>query len=331
MSTFAVKVVTVSEIKPHPNADALEIAMIEGSLWQTVVAKGQYRAGDRAIYVPIEAIIPVGVSDQWGVTKYLSNQRVRAARLRGEMSYGFLADATGFNLGDDLTEHFGITKYEPPIKLSAGEMDRELPTFPQYTDIENIHNFPSVLQIGEMVVVTEKLHGTNSRVGYVLDENEQPTMVCGSRTNRRKLGTESIYELPLSLPGVVAFLNESGPNTVIYGELFGSKIQGSHFNYGSGQPMFRAFDIWKDGRYLNHDDFLQACEYHGISVVPLLGVMPFDIENIRGLTCGASTIHGETTREGVVVKPLIERHDPGMGRVVLKFKGDAFLLNKHSH
>ena len=31
--------------------------------------------------------------------------------------------------------------------------------------IENLRNFPDILQNGEEIIVTEKLHGTNSRIG----------------------------------------------------------------------------------------------------------------------------------------------------------------------
>ena len=31
-------------------------------------------------------------------------------------------------------------------------------------------------------------------------------------------------------------------------------------------------------------------------------------------------------REGVVVKPLVERNDPKLGRVILKYVGDTYLF-----
>jgi len=35
-------------------------------------------------------------------------------------------------------------------------------------------------------------------------------------------------------------------------------------------------------------------------------------------------------REGVVVKPLIERHDLKIGRAIAKYVSDDYLLAKHS-
>jgi hypothetical protein len=39
MSTVVVTTRTIAEIKPHPNADRLELAVVGG--WQTVVPKGE--------------------------------------------------------------------------------------------------------------------------------------------------------------------------------------------------------------------------------------------------------------------------------------------------
>jgi RNA ligase (TIGR02306 family) len=333
MSVFEVKVVRISEVKPHPNADALEIAMIEDSFWQTIIGKGAYCAGDLAIYVPVEALLPLEVSDAWGVTKYLSKQRVRAARLRGEMSYGFLACAEGFGIGEDLAEHFGIVKYEPPPPgmpgYASGRVSIELPNFPKYTDIENIRNYTNIFQIGEPVVVTEKLHGTNARVGYIRGEDGEPMFACGSHKLRRELGEGGLYELPLQIQAIRDLLLESGPDTVIFGEIFGAGVQ-KGFHYGSPQePLFRVFDIWKDGHYMDAGCFFGVCESWGIPHVPILAECAFNLEQITTLSNGLSTLDGETVREGVVIKPVTER-EHHIGRVVLKLLGDDYLLNKNS-
>jgi RNA ligase (TIGR02306 family) len=334
MSKFTVEVVRISEIKMHPDADALEIAMVEGSMWQTIVAKGQYHAGDTALFVPVEALLSVELSDQWNVTRHLSKQRVRAARLRGQMSYGFLTDPPRHApVGTDFAEELGVVKYEPPTPLDAGDMDVALSTsiFPMYTDIESVQNNPELFPPGEYVIATEKLHGTNVRVGYV-DIDGEPTLVCGSHTNRRKLGLGSIYELPLKDMGVEQLLKWFGPNTVLFGELFGSKIQGSAFSYGSPQhPMFAAFDLWHNGVFVTDEDLSRYCREYDIPRVPVVYRGSWDPDAIKPLTNGVSTIDPGTVREGVVIRPEREQVDGSVGRVILKWKGDDFLLNKHSN
>lgn len=61
--------------------------------------------------------------------------------------------------GVDLQEYLGITKYEPPIPVHlAGEVKNLMGKTLKY-DIENIQKYPNVLEQGELVVMTEKLHG----------------------------------------------------------------------------------------------------------------------------------------------------------------------------
>ena len=48
---------------------------------------------------------------------------------------------------------------------------------------------------------------------------------------------------------------------------------------------------------------------------------------VRELAAGKTTLAGKHIREGVVVKPEKERKDPRIGRVVLKYLSDAYLLN----
>jgi RNA ligase (TIGR02306 family) len=118
--------------------------------------------------------------------------RVRAARLRGLQSFGFImkidpaqGDDPAWPVGTDLRDHFGVTKWEPPLENVDGEVETPHPAFHAYTDIEHLANFPGLLLDGEDVVMTEKLHGKNCRVGLVLAEG-QWTFMAGSHGHRRK-------------------------------------------------------------------------------------------------------------------------------------------------
>lgn len=122
--------------------------------------------------------------------------RVRAARIRGLQSYGFImkidpaqGDDPNWATGTDLREHFGVIKWEPPIETVDGDVESPHPAFHEYTDIEHLANFPGVIADGDEVVFTEKLHGKNCRVGLILTaESGDPqwTWMAGSHGQRRK-------------------------------------------------------------------------------------------------------------------------------------------------
>ena len=56
MSTFQVPVKQVLSVKPHPNADLLDLAQIDG--FGVVVSKGQLSKGDLVAYIPENAVVP---------------------------------------------------------------------------------------------------------------------------------------------------------------------------------------------------------------------------------------------------------------------------------
>lgn len=97
MSNFEVKVQKIY-IKPHPNADALELGNI-GSPdgWQVVVKKGQYKTGDLVAYIGENSVVPEWVLRKYGFWNEEKNigmlagskgDRVKAVRLRQEFSLG---------------------------------------------------------------------------------------------------------------------------------------------------------------------------------------------------------------------------------------------------
>jgi len=329
MSSLIVEVCKIEGICVHSGADALDLAQIKG--WQCVTPKGKYAPGDLVTYIPIDAVIPAEHSDRWGITKYLSNGRVRCARLRGEPSFGVIVDRddTDWPEGLDVQDHYGITKYVPPVKISAGDVEPPHPLFGEYTDVENLRNFPAVFTEGEEVSVSEKIHGTSCRLGLVEGE-----WMAGSMSVRRRRPEDpagSIYWQPMGLPGVQDLLSHLGIShrqVILYGEVYGSKVQS--LNYGqTGASGFRAFDLLADGKYLDAADFAAQCARFGVPAVPVLYRGPYSLETVKALSEGATTLGADHIREGVVVRPVRERNDPKVGRVCLKYIGDPYLFAKN--
>ena len=101
-STHRVNVVRIEEILPHPNADTLGIIYIGG--YQCVVKKDDYKAGDLAIYIQPDTIVPV--MDQfkflWADREFADGtvperlRRITVRRFRKEWSEGLLLPLSDF-------------------------------------------------------------------------------------------------------------------------------------------------------------------------------------------------------------------------------------------
>ena len=343
MSSLIVEVCEILSVESHPQADRLEIAVIKG--WRTVIGKGQFKAGDKVVYLPPDCIIPTIISDRWNVTKYLSSVkengvvvggRVKVARLRGEPSYGFVVvPEQDWTVGTDVAAHFGITKWEPSISSTDGDSEREHPAFHKYTDWENINNFPDLIQDEEIVEISEKLHGKNLRLGLIRipDENGNFSFefMAGSHDVRRKefcilnktkINSETgeketyqvtkksqfweVYDKYPNLKDMLQYISQNQHDVVIFGEIFGSSVQDLTYNMKNGEWDFRLFDISVNGKYMDADQRIQNCQKFNIPTVPILYVGPFSRTKINEYVSGNTTLCDNQIREGVVVKLVKE-------------------------
>jgi hypothetical protein len=69
MSTIKVEVCEILEIKPHNNADALELATVQG--WQMCVKKGVHQPGDLVVYFEQGTVLTKEVAERLNVATYL--------------------------------------------------------------------------------------------------------------------------------------------------------------------------------------------------------------------------------------------------------------------
>lgn len=359
MSTLKVEVTVIDEILAHPNAERLELARVKG--WMCIVQKGRYKAGDKCVYFPIDSVLPPAVESKLfppDSKVKLHNSRIRTIKLRGAISQGLVADPALFALeyhatDTDVTDLLGVKKYEPPASSNNGignvrcaaSKKQINPNFRKYTDLENIKNYTEVFQPGEQVSVTEKIHGTNFRCGYVpfvadtflkkvkkfFGFAPDFEFVYGSRNVQlqNKLLYNGFYDENVYSKIVEQYnlreLLEDGQ--VIYGEIYGFGIQ-ANYTYGcrEGEHKLVVFDLMQDDKYVSPDAlraFLEEVELPGS---PELYRGPFDYNKMKELTQGDSVLAPEQkVREGIVIKPL-EEAVCYMGRKVLKFINDEYLL-----
>lgn len=190
MSEFKTCFTPIKEIKPHGNADSLEVAVVYG--FDVIVKKDSYKVGDVVFYVPIDSVLPKDLENMIFPEDSkikLHNSRVRQIRIRGRASQGMLISSEDiqklltsrgvnrkgltFEQEHDYKAMLGIEKYEPPVpefqkNLSAGrKKNNNNPLLHSYNGLDNLKWFPDRFKETEEVVVQEKLHGTNCRAGML--------------------------------------------------------------------------------------------------------------------------------------------------------------------
>ncbi|MCD9877569.1 RNA ligase (ATP) [Streptomyces guryensis] len=349
MSTLRVtaEVLTVHE---HPNADALELAQV--GLYRAVVAKGAYRTGDAAVYIPEQSVLPAGLIEELGLTGRLAgsdSDRVKAVRLRGELSQGIVCrpkalaevDLARAALdGTDFAQRLGITKWVPPIPPTMDGDVEYAPDLLPWVDIENIQRFPDIFTPGEAVVLTEKLHGSACLLTYLADEDRVhvSSKGFGAKSLALKEDPRNLYWRATHGHGVAetaARLAERlGARRVgIFGEVYGAGVQ--DLTYGADGRRetlgYAVFDVCAeiDGtvRWLDAAELLDG----ELPLVPRLFEGAYDIERVLEVASGRETVSGRGLhlREGVVIRPAVERYSPVTGgRTIAKAVSPAYLTRK---
>ncbi len=361
MSDIAITVQEVSDIRPHPNADRLEIVSILGAT--CAVTKGEYKVGDKVIYFPPGILLPLAMSADLGVQNYLKHSdwdgeripcRVAACRLRGVPSYGFTTPCPHeLSIGTDVTDVYEARQYVAPDinfgdpgDASSPRENRlalpEDPYFHRYTNIQQFWRHPDVFRMDEEVVVTEKIHGSNSRVSVIKEDGEWVFAAGSHKVRWAKCPQAARYWKPLERKGVLEILSDvcaEQHNVIVFGEIYGNKVQ--DMNYGTnGDEGYAVFDISVDGFYLDWTDVMGLCRTYEVPTVPPLFRGTYHLvgdkleEYATGLTSVGTPKVGFKGREGIVIRPVRDRHTGKIGgrrspsRAILKYISADYLDRK---
>jgi RNA ligase (TIGR02306 family) len=324
MSEWKVQVVKVGAQTKHPNADRLLTTRVFD--YPVITGVGEFQEGELAVYVPVDSVVPAD-DPRWAFLQ--GHLRIKAKRLRGIFSMGLLTKAVdGMKEGEIVAEQLRIIKYEPPPNAATGGEAEKCPfDWPKYTDIESIRRWPDVLKEGEEVILTEKIHGTSAR--YVFKEGR---LWVGSHNEVKKEIPGSVYWSAAKKHDLAKRL-EAIPGIAIYGEVYGwvMDLRYGHKPGTVSLALFDAMDL-STNRYLDYDAFEALAKTLEVPIAPGL---------YRGEWKGSLKAHAEGNsvllgpekavdhiREGFVVKPVKERFDDRIIRVILKYHGEGYLTRK---
>ena len=291
-------VARINQIKAIEGADNIEQAVIGG--WNCIVKKGAHQVNDLVVTATTDAVIPSQISDNIGVTNYLrKGNRVRTVKLRGVYSEcliisldllpqmkKFYAKGIGYYCeeGQDMMEHLGIIKYEPPVKqiqLASGRKIkwRDNQNFHIYYKFPNLKNVDGMFTEEDEVQITRKIHGTNSRYAIIkktklsfwdrvkkffriADKWIDYEYIYGSHNVEKGSDSQGFYSedvwktiaekynIKAKLWDYVKIYNPEiiGEGFILYGEIYGAGIQ-KNCTYGLEDIRFVGFDIKENGEY----------------------------------------------------------------------------------
>ncbi len=336
MSTHETRVIKITEILPHPNADRLSMVPVFGYL--CAIRKDSFKVGDLAAFVEPDYVVSLDRPEFSFLSKpnhpERRQERIAVQKLRGVYSQGLLVPAPeGSKEGDNVMEALGITRYEPPedvmVRGAFAEKGPEV-VAPKY-DLENLKKYNSLLIEGEEVIITGKLHGCNSR--YVWHNDR---ICCGSHTQWKRKPGEIVDGDGQATPNNVWWeaLNQNPwllewckahENIVVYGEVFGGVQKGFPYGMAPGQYGIAVFDVLNERRWIPNKEFSDPM-YEGLKFVETLYRGPYSLSVVEELAERPETFNNcGHTREGCVVVPVNERWESSVGRVKLKYVSNKYL------
>lgn len=306
----------VKEVLPIEGADKIEIVRIDG--WSLVSGKGNFKAGDWALFHEIDSFVDTSRPQY----KFLEKNnitwnnkvgaRIKTIKLRGCLSQGLALPVSDFpeiykllsEAGSDVdpdyseidfSETVGVCKWE---KLDTGMFGRvykksNWPEFLQKTDQERIQNLYDYIDRATQYEVTQKMDGSSMTLYW----RNGVFGVCSRNWDVEE--DENTFWRAVGLIGGKDKLSKVVNNIALQGELVGPGVNGNQHKFKElDYYVFNVFDI-DTQTYLNPLAARGMCEALGFKYVPVLEYRQFDFENIEAALKYAEDVQNG---EGVVFK-----------------------------
>lgn len=255
-SNYLAKVVALKRLRKHGNADRLQCVNVG---MNNVITGMTAKEGDLYVFFPIESKISrdfLSFTNSFRDTTmnadmnekgfFNNNCRVRAMKLRGEKSMGYLVPAeqvanwkrielSNFKDGlefDTVAGDLLVEKYEVKRKERGTTSKGQSPRLDRLVDgqvnlhvkTKNLRHVPDAIQPDDLISITYKTHGTSWWCGNLLTKTKI------SRFKR--------------------LLNKFGANIpeVAYDIIYGSRrvVKNRHFSDPKAQDHFYGYDMWHD-------------------------------------------------------------------------------------
>lgn len=256
------------------------------------------------------------------------------------------------DVGEDVSGLLGIKKYEPPIPENLLGSVFNLFGHTLSYDFDSIQTLTDMFEPSEPVVVTEKIHGFNTQIGYVPGLNHPDCFGDGNIylsskglaaqglafKNTTDEEEENDYTRAFRKLLAKGFGEKLAALSASYGgqavrplvELYGGQ-RGLKYGKNSGDLGVVIFDLYvgdyPNGHFLSFSELQEAAKALGIPTVPFFYEGPYDPDIIVVFRDGKDTLTNSHVREGIVIKGAepTARHAVH-GRKIVKWVSPNYLL-----
>lgn len=340
----------VHDITPIKNADRIELVHVLG--WQVVCKKGEFHAGDHAVYFEIDSFLPM--DERYSFLKNSSYKKsdilgegykLRTVTLRGELSQGLLLPLSDFpeittdELGTDVTELLHVRKWDIEERATdSGTIIGSLPNGVPKTDETRVQVAPELIrELGNQpYYITTKMDGSSHSISI---DDEGNFHVAGHSYEYADDGKSSFYDL-VKKNGfeqkLRAYLADHHFSSMtVQGEFCAPKIQGNPVKLKT--PHWFVFTAIADWKRLGMKETKDVCKALDAEMVPVTETGDHFDEKYPTVEDVLARADREMYRigmekvkaEGIVVRPVEPVYsDLVCGYLSMKAVSNKYLLKK---
>lgn len=294
----------VVEVNPIVGADRIQLATVicgTSGKWTGVVGK-ELEISESVVVFLQDALLPPDA--RWAFMEK-QNWRVRMCRFRGAPSECLiLRNPRMDEIGTDLTEVFGVTKYEKPIPAgAAGDIAGNFPSWIKRTDEDNFQRTPELVDRmkTEPWFATEKADGTSCTVWNCMVDGR--LRVCSRNYELKEFTESGGSNLYWRIARKYAMERIPALHAIQF-EICGPGVQGNPM--GLAEQEIRVFNVYDvlNRRTLSFNELRLCCEKYTLPparcITNYLDRNPQTEDDLRELA-NIKYANG-TPAEGIVVR-----------------------------
>ena len=328
----------IEAINPIEGRDRIVEATVLG--WRVLIRKDEYQVGDLTIFCEIDSVLPERQEFEFLRDKKF---RVKTFKLSNCISQGIcfslsLLPDKDWQVGEDVTEVLGVTKYEPDENNREPQVEKEhekkwyapllrfrwfrrlvlpkkqwggFPSFISKTDETRLMNMPFLLKDKSEWVVSEKIDGSSITIFLKRERGRFGKVkfdygVC-SRNLRLNLSDVTPFTVVAEKYNTKQVLMDSIEDydfIAIQGEQISAKTQAN--KYKVTEPDMYVFNVITPEGRMGSLEAKEWCEARGLKFVPIVSesyVLPDTMQEVIDYSHGKSKLY-DTLREGLVFRSM---------------------------